>query len=489
MKWPGIVSIRSKLIWLTTAISVAAILVVTAFTAWHAYESRSAALRQELTAVGGILSANLEASLVFGDARAAKETLSTLTSRPLVVYARLLDRDGTVFATHGTLAPGLEWPDRGFRKLDQYGLLTLDVEHAGRDLGKLQLCATLSQLDAAVWEILLISGAVMIGAAVIAWLLARLLGQAISRPIEHLATTMQRVSADHDFGARAVRSSDDEVGTLIDGFNEMIATIQRYHDDLAEARDRAEHANRSKTQFLATMSHELRTPLNAILGFSEVLGSGMLGDLSQRYRSYGHDIHTSAQYLMNLINDLLDMSRMDSGGYTIREEEVAISTLVADSQAMIQPQAQTKRIAVGAQLATVGTRLLADDRGLRQVILNLVGNAVKFTPAGGRIEIRDQFDDAGGYVLTVADNGPGIPKEDLERVLEPFEQVRSHLSREHGGTGLGLAISRAIVEAHGGRLSLESVLGEGTVARVQIPAARVILARCEAPADAAPGAA
>jgi len=223
------------------------------------------------------------------------------------------------------------------------------------------------------------------------------------------------------------------------------------------------------------MSHELRTPLNAIMGFSEIIAGGVLGELPSNYRSYGNDIHGSARYLMNLIDDLLDMSRLDSGGYSVHEEEFAFSIAVSECEAMVRPQAQAKRINLTTSLVVPDLLVRADDRGFRQVILNLLGNAIKFTPSGGRVEIRGRPDRSGGYEISVTDNGPGIPEEDIERVLEPFEQVRSHLSREHGGTGLGLAISRAIMRAHGGTLELESRLGEGTVARLRLPADRVVV--------------
>lgn len=475
MKRPGAVSIRSKLIWLTTAISIAAIIVVTAVTTWHAYQSRRDALEQELTAVAGILAANLEASLLFGDRRAAAETLSTLASRPLVIYARLFEDTGAVFAEHGTRVRAREqdWPAQGFREADEFALVTFDVVRNGQSIGKLQLRASLSGLEAAVRQILVISGAVMIGAAVIAWLLARQLGRTISRPIEHLAATMQKVSVDRDFARRAVRTSDDEIGTLIDGFNDMIETIQRSHDDLAEALDRAEHSSRSKSRFLANMSHELRTPLNAIMGFSEIIREAAVGDLPKTYQAYGSDIHGSARYLLSLINDLLELARVDNEGYLIREEVIAVAALVWECDATVRPQAGAKAIALDTALEVPDLLVRADEIGLRQVVLNLVGNAIKFTPSGGRVAVRCFLDEAGDFVISVEDNGPGIAEEDLGRVMEPFEQVRSHLSREHDGTGLGLTISRSIIEAHGGTLTLRTAPGEGTTVRAVLPSVRV----------------
>lgn len=469
----GFKSIRSKLIWLTTAISVTAVVLVTAANAWRTFETRREALELELTAVAGILAANLEASLVFGDRAAARETLSALSSRPAYTYAILTDATGEVFATHGKVAPHGVAPTTGVRLLADRAQVTVVVGRSDKVLGRLQIGASLESLRAAIWEILQISGAIMVGAILVSWLLAVTLGRAISRPIERLVATMESVSADHDFSRRAAEAGDDETGTLVRGFNEMIATIQRYHAELAEARDRAENASQAKTGFLATMSHELRTPLNAIIGFSDIIRGELLGPLSERYRSYGGDIHNSAKYLLNLINDLLDMSRLESNAYKLYEEELELGAIIRECEIMLGPQASRKGVSLRIAPASIDATVCADDRGLRQVLLNLLGNAIKFTPDGGRVEISTAVESDGAISVAVSDTGPGIAKEDLERVMEPFEQVRSHLSREHGGTGLGLAISRGIVELHGGTLILASEPGNGTTARFTLPRHRI----------------
>ncbi len=470
----GVRSIRSKLVWLTTAVSVVAIMLATAVTAWQSYSAQRKSLEQELSAVAAILAANLEASLIFQDSAATDEILGTLFANSVVRHARVVDPAGNAIAHRGDETDAGDWPERGFLIRGDDGLLSFPIVRDGRTLGTLQIRASLVTLDTAVHEILLISGAVMVAATLLAWLLAVLLGRRISRPIEHLVATMDRVSNDHDFSRRAVRTTDDETGTLIDGFNEMIETIETYHGELAHARDRAEAASQAKTQFLATMSHELRTPLNAIIGFSEVIRDRYFGERPETYSEYAGDIHNSAGFLLELINDLLDMSRLEGQAYRLQEDEVRAEALIGDCARMLQVGAEAKDIRIVLDLAAGETLLSVDTRGLRQVIVNLVGNAVKFTPRGGRVEVHGGVAAAGDYVLQVSDTGPGIPPQDLERVMEPFEQVRSHLSGEHGGTGLGLAISRAIVRLHGGDLRLASVLGEGTTAEVRLPASRVL---------------
>ena len=268
--------------------------------------------------------------------------------------------------------------------------------------------------------------------------------------------------------------TDDETGALIDGFNHMIDTIQSNHKDLAEARDRAEKANESKSHFLATMSHELRTPLNAIMGFSEIIRERSFGDKPMAYSDYASDIHDSAGFLLALINDILDMARLDSKVYSLFEEEIDMGKMTRASVTMIGPQAQAKNLQVETDFEAHGPYLFIDNRGLRQVLLNILGNAVKFTPPAGRITLTAKFNETGDYLIDVSDTGPGIPQADLQRVLQPFEQASSSMSREHGGSGLGLSISAAIMDLHGGSLTLSSVFGEGTTASIVIPASRVI---------------
>jgi len=198
------------------------------------------------------------------------------------------------------------------------------------------------------------------------------------------------------------------------------------------------------------------------------------GDRPDAYRGYAGDIHNSARFLLELINDLLDMSRLDSQAYTLDESRVLVEDLIRESTRMVAFRAKAERIRIDFDLPAVRTALKVEDRGLRQVMVNLLGNAVKFTPGGGRITVSSGIEPSGEYAVRVTDTGPGIAAKDLDRVMLPFEQVRSPLSGEHGGTGLGLAISRAIIRLHGGDLRLSSTLGEGTTALFTLPAVRII---------------
>ncbi|PJG57180.1 PAS domain-containing sensor histidine kinase [Bradyrhizobium forestalis] len=242
--------------------------------------------------------------------------------------------------------------------------------------------------------------------------------------------------------------------------------------DLAEKyqreKTRAEEANQTKSKFLANMSHELRTPLNAIIGFSEIMGSGMFGELgSEKYQEYCEDILTSGHYLLEVINDILDMSKIEAGRMKLDMEELDLSKTLAESLRVVTGRAQDKHLTLDADIAK-SISVVADRRATKQIIVNLLSNAVKFTPDGGRVVVRSrQLDDR--IVLMIADTGIGIAPHSLARLGRPFEQVESQLTKTYHGSGLGLAIARSLAQLHGGSMRLRSKIEVGTVVRVTLP--------------------
>ncbi len=241
-----------------------------------------------------------------------------------------------------------------------------------------------------------------------------------------------------------------------------------------DARDKAEAANRAKSDFLANMSHELRTPLNAIIGFSDIIKEQMLGPVeNDRYLEYIRDINVSANHLLSVINDILDISKIEFGNVPLIEENVDLGATIGACLTVIAERARKGGLAVAYEPLETMPTLWAEQRRIKQILINLLSNAVKFTPSGGLVTValcRRPDDD---LTITVADTGIGIRRDDLEVVLAPFGQADSGLDRKFEGTGLGLPLARAFVRMHGGMLSLDSELGRGTTATVLLPANRV----------------
>jgi two-component system cell cycle sensor histidine kinase PleC len=255
----------------------------------------------------------------------------------------------------------------------------------------------------------------------------------------------------------------------------LIAEIEEEKSISDEARWRAEAANVAKSRFLATMSHELRTPLNAILGFSEVMKSELLGPIANdSYREYCGSIHDSGRHLLQLINDILDLSRIEAGRYELNEEPVKLSEVVEDCMRLLHLRAQHKGLVIVLECAKGLEQIWADARAVRQICLNLMSNALKFTPRGGRISLSLLATPDGGQVLAVKDTGPGIPKEEIPRVMQAFGQGSLAQHSAEGGTGLGLPIVHSLVTLHGGTFELRSELRKGTEAIVCFPEGRVL---------------
>ncbi|HLI22807.1 MAG TPA: ATP-binding protein, partial [Stellaceae bacterium] len=253
---------------------------------------------------------------------------------------------------------------------------------------------------------------------------------------------------------------------------------------LIHAKEEAELASRSKTEFLANMSHELRTPLNAIIGFSQVMADEIMGPLgSQRYVGYARDICSSAQHLLGIISDILDVSKLEAGKVELDEEEAELANVVRDVLQLVGERARALEIGVDVDLAADLPPLRADPLKLKQVLLNLVTNAVKFSQAGDRVLLSARFDSE-GYHVAVADHGIGMDAAEIETAITRFGQVASAWSRRHPGTGLGLPLAIGLVELHGGRLGIESQKGVGTTVTFTLPRERALTASTIAAASA-----
>jgi two-component system cell cycle sensor histidine kinase PleC len=251
---------------------------------------------------------------------------------------------------------------------------------------------------------------------------------------------------------------------------DLARELEETRDEALRKRFEAETASASKTAFLANMSHELRTPLNAILGFSEIIAQECFGPVgSERYRDYAGDIHSSGAHLLSLINDLLDVAKIEAGRMEIAPHMLDAGRALDIGLKLIGTKAREKDQTLVIAVEDNAPELYADERALKQILINLVSNAVKFTPLGGRIEVIGSRAANGDFQIMVRDNGPGIPREKLDSIFQPFNQVDNRFDRQAGGTGLGLALVRGLAELHGGRAWIESELGRGCCVFVTLP--------------------
>ncbi|HEV2548088.1 MAG TPA: ATP-binding protein [Stellaceae bacterium] len=273
------------------------------------------------------------------------------------------------------------------------------------------------------------------------------------------------------------RGSNASVTALIELKFENSALVS----DLRSARDAAEEASRIKSQFLANMSHELRTPLNAIIGFSDIVRNQLFGPLGNpRYEHYLSDIHQSGHHLLRLVNDILDISKLEAGAMEISESEVALEDIVVDSINLVSTQAATHGVSVIVDLPERVPRLRADELRLKQVVVNLLSNAVKFSRPGGEVNLSARLGPGGELAIAVRDSGIGMNAADIRIALQPFRQVENALSRTHEGTGLGLPLAKALIEKHGGTLRIASERDVGTTVTVTLPASRLLPAETSA---------
>ncbi len=295
--------------------------------------------------------------------------------------------------------------------------------------------------------------------------------------IREISETMAKIVQGKS-SVRLPKARNDELSIVREQLEKIVAyeaDRNRLNNELIIARKEAEVSNMAKSEFLTNMSHELRTPLNAIIGFSEIMTCDYLAsNLEDKYREYAQDIRDSGIHLLNIINDILDLSKIEAGNMILSTGEVVIQDIVEKSVKLIQGAAREKAITIDHHISDDLPHLLVDERMLHQILINILSNAVKFTPDGGNIVINATLEKTGSFCIAVSDNGIGIEEDQIEKVIAPFTQVDDSFTREQEGTGLGLALVKAFMELHGGRISLDSDWGMGTTVYLVFPECCVI---------------
>ncbi len=293
-----------------------------------------------------------------------------------------------------------------------------------------------------------------------------MLNREISRRVEHAVALEQESEKVHIERAALLAITDELAKERV--------KLRRSNKELALARRRAEEASRAKSIFLANMSHELRTPLNAVLGFSEIIRDRLFGNDPERYADYAADIHRSGSHLLNIVNDILDVTRIDAGKFELREEKVRLAELLDGSLLAVEPQAAKGGISLKLRAPEACATIHGDKTKLKQIIINLLSNAIKFTPCGGSVELSARAEADGGLTVAVRDTGIGMASHEIRDAVQLFGQVDNSLSRRYDGAGLGLPLAIQLAELHGGTLTVESAPGRGTTVTVRFPCERVV---------------
>jgi signal transduction histidine kinase/CheY-like chemotaxis protein len=505
-------SISRKLTWMNMLVSGAALLLAcAAFIAFDMITFRQAMLRN-LSTQAQIIGSNSVSALLFNDPQSAENTLLALKAAPNILSAQVYLPDGRPFASysrdrdrHSPVLPPIpsRQTETHWIEDNQIALVRLIVLD-GKPVGAVYIRSDLQELNSRFQRYAAIAAIVLSACLLAALLISSIFRRAVADPIVDLSKIAKVVSQDKNYSVRATPiRSPAELAILIDAFNEMLAQIQQSESALRMARDGLEQRVRERTaeleaakrdveefsrsvllakeevergskfkdQFLSTMSHELRTPLNAVLGFSDLLADERYGPLNDRQQRYVTHIHTGGKHLLKLISDILDLSKIEAGRMELTREHVTVASAFAEVISGLHPLAEKKSQAL-LQKVEPNLHVYADAMRFKQILMNLVANAIKFTPEDGRIElvarrVEDQVR------MEVRDNGPGIPPDQQQRIFEAFVRLTQTGSATEG-TGLGLAITSRLVELHGSKLGIESQPGEGTSFYFSLPLVAII---------------
>jgi signal transduction histidine kinase/CheY-like chemotaxis protein len=498
-------SIKRKLILMTMLTSsIALLLSWSSFLIYDLISFRTL-LTQDLSTQAEIIGYNSAAAMAFRDQTAATATLSALTAKGDIVGAALYGPNGKMFARYFRAEQTLPevqptCSEKSYRFEGNYLEVCHDVTLNGDRVGRLFLQSDMRQWSMRAQRYAKICFVFALMSALLAFLVSSKLQKLISGPIMHLEDTMRVVSANKNYEARAVKTYSDEIGSLIDGFNAMLSDIQhrdtalraaneqlqsrtqeleeeisqrkQAQEELLKAKHLAEEASRAKSTFLANMSHELRTPLNAIIGYSEMLEEESRDSNDAEDIQDLQKIQTAGKHLLSLINDVLDLSKIEAGKMTLHLETFEIRAMIEEIIATLQPAVEKNQNMLRVRMAEQVGMMRADITKVRQIMFNLLSNACKFTENGSiHVEVDRRSEHGQDWIrFEVADTGIGIDAKQKENLFKEFAQADSSISRKYGGTGLGLAISYRFVQLMKGRIAVQTEPGQGATFVVDLPA-------------------
>jgi signal transduction histidine kinase len=463
----GGLSIPKKIVAIIMIISGATLLLATGALIVYEFTAARQELKASATVLARVVAGNNTAAVSFDDPAAAVDTLNSLRAESSIIAACIYTPRG-LFAQYAvTGAPSCS--ARPAVDADDSGsvLVSAPIELNEKHIGSVQIRATLAPVYAQLRMQLATIGAILITAALFAFALSSRLHKFVSEPILNLADTAREVSQQKDYSIRAVKQNEDELGVLVDAFNEMLGQIQQRESVLQQRTAELVQAGRMKDEFLATLSHELRTPLNSILGWSVLMQQGQLTPDHERAALAA--IERNARVQSRLIEDLLDVSRIISGKFTLDSARVELRQIVENAIKVVGPAAEAKQIHIEFEKPSAEVLVSGDALRLQQVVWNLLSNGIKFTGKHGRVIIHLNKTERHARI-SVSDNGTGIPREFLPHVFDRFRQADGSSTRRHGGLGLGLAIVGHVVAMHGGSVRVESEgQGHGTTFTIELP--------------------